>query len=161
MPEAVEGDLSAEALAELRDWLMNAAPTCGNQTYVAGVVGTRDVVKLFDHITFLRAALSRAEAEREEAQIAWKKIASFTEMHWQGAGAKLCGDWLYDEIVKRAHEGSRAEEALDDFAHWLAEVNTPTGLSDNARMGYALALDHVTQRVEGILSRSCRMEEPK
>lgn len=62
---AMDKLLSKEALAELRDWLMNGAPTCGNQTYVAGVVGTRDVEKLLGHIDTLQSMIDEALEHRD------------------------------------------------------------------------------------------------
>lgn len=64
MPEAVEGDLGADALAKLRDWLLNGAPCVTGGCYAAGVVRRADAFAVFRHIDFLHAALSRAEAER-------------------------------------------------------------------------------------------------
>lgn len=54
--------MESEALAELRDWLLNGAPCVSGGTYAAGVVSQRDLFKLFAHIDALTAKDQAAEA---------------------------------------------------------------------------------------------------
>lgn len=61
-------------------------------------------------------------AQELSAEEALWRIADFIEPHWRGAGAKMTGDWLFNEIVARSHHASRMEEALEEIAEMAKQA---------------------------------------